>query len=125
MKTKAAERVKDNPQDLSEFRGTDNYYKNAYMLGMVYTDGVKHMAETRDAYWLIQYVYAKSNYIKALKGEPFLTIEMSVSDSSATIAITDGNDNILHTDEIEYTDYPDDGVCLWLVDGVLLLPSEY
>ena len=118
-------RFKDNPSDLAEFIGTEQYHKNANMVGMYYTDGVKHMAQSRDAYWLLHLIYIRSQHVKLIKQEPFITAEMSVEDDSAVLVFTDGNNNILHAEDIEYTDYPDEGVCLWLVDGILLLPSEY
>ena len=125
MKTSEAKRFKDNPSDLCQFNGSETIYRNAYMLGMNYTEGIKHMADTRDAYWLIQLTYVRAKNIKTLKDEPFITIELSVADDTAEIVFTDGNDNILYAEDIAYTDYPDDGVCMWLVDGILLLPSEY
>jgi hypothetical protein len=118
-------RFKDNPSDLNEFIGTEQYHKNANMVGMYYTDGVKHMAQSRDAYWLLNLIYIRSRHVKAISQEPFITAELSVEDDSAVLVFTDGNNNILHAEDIEYTDYPDEGVCLWLVDGILLLPSEY
>ena len=118
-------RLKDNPSDLNEFYGTENYYKNELTPDLRYTDGVKHVAKTRDAYWLLHLIYLRSKSIKAIMQEPFVTAELSVEDDSAVLVFTDGNDNILHAEDIEYTDYPDEGVCLWLVDGILLLPSEY
>lgn len=118
-------RFKDNPSDLNEFYGTEVYHHVSYMPDIRYTDGVEHMAETRDAYWLLHLIYLRSRNIKAIIQEPFVTAELSVEGDSAVLVFTDGNDNILHSEYIEHTDYPDDGVCLWLINGVLMLPSEY
>jgi hypothetical protein len=114
-----------NASDLMQFMGTENHYRNPSAAGIVYTDGVKHMSETRGAYWLLSLIAQRMKSVKALQQEPFITIEMIVQDSSAMIIYTDGNSNVLHTESIEYTDFSDDGVCLWLIDGVLILPSEY
>ena len=38
--------------DLSQFIGTENYYRHWTGHG-VYTDGVKYLAEKAGAYWLI------------------------------------------------------------------------
>jgi hypothetical protein len=122
---KEPKRFKDNPSDLAMYTGTEKYYKNSSLIGLRYTDGIKHMAESRDAYWLIQMAYNYSRFIPKLAKEPFVTIELSVDGDEAELVFTDGNDNILHVEDIPYTDYPDEGVCLWLIDGVLLLPSEY
>ena len=122
---KEPKRFKDNPSDLAMYTGTEKYYKNSSLIGLRYTDGIKHMAESRDAYWLIQMAYNYSRFIPKLAKELFVTIELSVDGDEAELVFTDGNDNILHVEDIPYTDYPDEGVCLWLIDGVLLLPSEY
>ena len=114
-----------NESDLMQFMGTENHYRNPSALGITYTDGVKHMSETRGAYWLLSLISQRAKSVKTLQEEPFITIEMIVQDSSAVIVYTDGNSNVLHTEAIEYTDFPDEGVCLWLIDGVLILPSEY
>jgi hypothetical protein len=125
MKTAEAKRFKDNPSDLCQFYGTEMYHRDPLMVNMVYTDGVQHVAETRQAYWLIMFIYARYVHMKVFKNEPFITIEMTTEDDTAEVVFTDGNNNILHVEEIGYTDYPDEGVCMWLVDGVLMLPSEY
>ncbi len=124
-KSENIKRFKSNPDDLEQFTSTGQYYTNPSMFDMYYTDGIKHMAKTRDAQWLLNLVYLRSKHVNVIKQEPFITAELSVEDDSAIIVFTDGNNKVLHAEDIEYTDYPDDGVCLWLIDGVLLLPSEY
>lgn len=127
MKTREIPRFKpkENPLDLTEFTGTETYYKQSFMFGMVYTDGVKYLMETRSCYWLLQTIYAVKNTSTILKGEPFLTCELSVDGDHAVLVFTDGNNNILQTEDIPYTDFQGNGVCLWYVDNVVLLPSEY
>jgi hypothetical protein len=125
MKTAEAKRFKDNPSDLCQFYGTEMWHRDPLMVNMVFTDGVKHVADTRQAYWLIMFIYARYVHMKVFKNEPFITIEMTTEDDTAEVVFTDGNNNILHVEEIDYTDYPDEGVCMWLIDGVLMLPSEY
>ena len=125
MKTAEAKRFKDNPSDLCQFYGTEMWHRDPLMVNMVFTDGVKHVADTRQAYWLIMFIYARYVHMKVFKNEPFITIEMTTEEDTAEVVFTDGNNNILHVEEIDYTDYPDEGVCMWLIDGVLMLPSEY
>jgi hypothetical protein len=125
MKTAEAKRFKDNPSDLCQFYGTEEWHRDPLMVNMVFTDGVKYVVESRQAYWLVMYIYARYVHVRALRDEPFITIEMTTEDDTAEVIFTDGNNNILHAEEIGYTDYPDAGVCMWLVNGVLMLPSEY
>jgi hypothetical protein len=38
--------------DLSHFTGTNQYYRH-WAMRLVYTDGVKYIADDADAYWLL------------------------------------------------------------------------
>lgn len=100
---------------------------------MVYTSGVRWMAETAKAYWLID---ACASWLpdKKLRGEEFIVFRLKVHpDNSATLTGDDGNGNILITQQIEYTDYAKAGEteCELYAVGtpgqptVLMLPSEY
>jgi hypothetical protein len=42
--------------DLLEFTGTENWYRHSLNRNVTYTDGVKFMAESAGAYWLIDEV---------------------------------------------------------------------
>ncbi len=37
----------------------------------------------------------------------------------------DGNDRLLLEKRIDYTDFPEPGIKLYVVDGVIMLPGEY
>lgn len=104
--------------DLNMFTGTGKYFK--HWLGIVYTDGVKYVAESAGAYWLIDLV---ASYRRK---EPFQVWELTVKNGKATATMReDSNEPILVCQEIAYTDFPLDYIKLYLIDGVLLLPSEY
>lgn len=106
--------------DLQQFIGTEQYYQH-WMRQLVFTDGVKYMAEAGGAYWLIDVI---ASYRRK---EPFQIWELNVNpDKSCVVTMQeDSNEPILITQEIPYTDFPLDGIQLWLIDGVLILPSEY
>ena len=42
-----------NAQDLSQFTGTENWYRHNLNTDILYTDGAKYVAETAGAYWLL------------------------------------------------------------------------
>ena len=115
----------ENANDLLLFTGTEQYYKNHSMPFMVYTDGVKHLFETRNAYWLGNQISANIKWCTPLRNQPFMSCELITESSEAVLVFTDGNHNILLSEEIPYTDFPDKGVCIWIVDNVIMLPSEY
>lgn len=107
-----------------QFNGTENYYKHE-LFNIKYTDGIKYLAEVADCYWLIDLV-ASYQYEPKFKDERFMVYHLKVNkDLSATVKISDGDENILGMQDIEYTDFPLSEIKLWFVDGILILPSEY
>ncbi len=111
--------------ELRQFTGTEQYYYNPLFKDFKYTDGVKFLAERAGAYWLLDYIFSNQPH-RSLKGETFQVWKIRVNqDDSATLTVEDGNDNVLTTFRIEYTDFPLEEFNLWLIDKVLILPSEY
>ncbi len=105
---------------LAQCIGTEQYWKNN-LLSFNYTDGVKFLHEACEAYWLL--IAISSHHRK----EPFQVWELKVNDNkSATLTMRedDGQPNLVEQ-RIQFTDFPLDGIKLYLIDGVLLLPSEY
>ena len=115
--------MKNANDELKQFTGTEHLYR--HFLGGLYTDGVKHMAETFKAYWLIDLVFSHQTNPR-LKVEEFQTWELNrIKDHQFLAACTDGNDNILCKQLIPFSDFRADQIKLFYCDGVLLLPSEY
>ena len=110
--------------ELMQFHGTEHIYKHSFDL-IHYTDGIKYLAEKADCYWLIDLIESYQFLHRYLK-EVFQVYELKVNDDkSAIITITDGNNHILDTQEIEFTDFPLPEIKVWVVDKILLLPNEY
>ncbi|MCA9398961.1 MAG: hypothetical protein KC618_04365 [Candidatus Omnitrophica bacterium] len=105
--------------ELNQFIGTEHYYR--HLLGFNYTDGVKFMAERGKAYWLID---AIASYKRR---EPFQVWTLKVNDDkSAVLEMREDSDKpALIKQEIPFTDFPLKFIELFLIDGVLLLTSEY
>lgn len=105
--------------DLCQFTGTEQYYK--HWLGINYTDGVKFMAERGKAYWLID---AIASYRRK---EPFQVWSLEVAeDKTAVLQMKEDSDKpALVRQEIPFTDFPLKKIEFFLIDGVLILPSEY
>lgn len=106
--------------DLSQFIGTEQYHQH-WMQQLVFTDGVKYMADAGRAFWLIDVV---ASYRRK---EPFQIWELKVKpDKSCIVTMKEDTDEPnLVKQEIPYTDFPLESIKLYLIDGVLLLPSEY
>jgi len=107
--------------ELKQFTGSDNFYRNK---GYVQTEGVTHLAEQAQAYWLIDYILSYQLDSK-FRLQPFQVWKMIVQDNSASVTVEDGNKNEIAKLTIEFTDFPLEEITLWLVDKTLLLPNEY
>jgi hypothetical protein len=113
-------------QTLAQFTGTENWYAHSFVKGFTYTDGVRWFASNAGesgAYWLIDLL--ATEFYPLLKTEPVLVITVSVENGAAVINATDGNERIIKTKKISYTDLQEGEWTYYLIDDVLLLPSEY
>ncbi len=105
--------------DLKQFTGTEHYYKH-WFGGYVYTDGVKYTEEVGKCSWLINAIFSYR------RTEPFQIWTLDKIGSKAVLTMKeDSNTPELVRQEIGYTDFPIDSIKLYLIDKVLLLPSEY
>ncbi len=114
--------------DLAQFTGTECYY--AHWLrsqngeSYKYTEGVQYLAEKAGAYWLLDAIFSYRRKESFQIWE--LLVATGASHKSATLTMKeDTGQPILVTQKIEFTDFPLTDVKLWLIDGVLILPSEY
>jgi hypothetical protein len=111
--------------ELAQFIGTTGYYRisNKTLL----TDGTHYLAERALCYWLM---HLFSSYLLELELEDwFVVLKLEIAGAKAKVTIEDGNDRILATQEIEYTDFAFPSITLYgCWDGenwVLMLPTEY
>ena len=122
--------------DLSQFYGSDVQYR--YKLPMTpelrMSEGVEYFAKEAGAFWFLDIVATEILPMSKKKDEYFVAIALAVTKRlGALIVASDGNDNDLYTKAIEYTDLPPNPngkgaakpYTFWLIDGVLILPSEY
>ena len=128
-----------NKEELSKLLahcvGTDDYHK--HLLGMLYTDGVKELAENAECYWLLD---AIASYQPKLRQNPRLRDfqlwllvvgnEHEFLKPKHDAVLTCWEDTpVLGVkpaviQEIEFTDFPLPEIKLYLENGVLFLPSE-
>lgn len=123
------------PGELSQFTGTEHYYRVSPIHGnLVLTDGVKYLCERAQCYWLVDIV---ASYQYTLTAEPFQvwTLAVDIHNMTGTVRCEDGNGNTLVIQNIEYTDFPiETGITLFLEEGgldpmgpvymILMLTSE-
>lgn len=113
--------------NLRQFTGTESYHKwNVFFRNFVLTDGAKYLAEEAGAYWLCD---AIASHYGSYKNEDFVVAKLEHGIEWWKLTLEDGNDKVLATQAIEYSDFPLDEIELYVIpqDGlrVILLPSEY
>jgi len=93
---------------------------------VLYTEGAQYVAEKAGAYWLLDEIALAQAYIPQVKAEPFQVWNLTVKpNSSATLVCEDGNGKGVYSKEIEFTDFPAQGIRFFVTDNVIMLPSEY
>jgi hypothetical protein len=113
-------------QELRNFIGTERYYR--LRRDLLVTDGVKHLAEQAECFWLLDLYWSHLLGIDHI-ANPFTVLKMTVQKSAAYVVIEDGNDNVLAQQFVEYTDFPLASIMLygcWAEqEWVVMLTSEY
>lgn len=111
--------------ELRHFCGSDQFYRNPLFKGYVYTEGVQHLAEQGECYWLIDYIFSHQ-LEPQLKAQPFQVWKIHVNEKDqAVFTVEDGNKEQVMQRHLGYADFPFQHFTLWLVDKTLMLPSEY
>ena len=116
--------------ELKQFYGTEKYYKITPFNDLVITDGVKHWAERVSGYWALTDFTALECYLLAKQDE----------DRFSLVEIVVDENNLCHfkaSHDIDQEPYwqakqkdllgliPQGVHKFYLIDNVLLLPSEY
>ncbi|WP_371375521.1 DUF6876 family protein [Sporomusa aerivorans] len=105
--------------------GTETHHKFSPIPGFpVITDGVLALAEAAGCYWLLAVIGSYQSNRKLDKAFQVWTLNVNTDNNSAVVR--GYNDTtLIVTQKIPYTDFPPREVKLYLIDGVILLPSEY
>jgi len=127
---------KELESELQGFCGSENFYRHP-MTGVIYTDGVKYLAEKAEAYWLIDTIASYQYTGAKCWDEEFQVWTLNVFGPHADLLCTDGDKGDgpveLARQTITFTDFP---VGVWRfylefgsLDGenihkILMLPSE-
>jgi hypothetical protein len=122
---------------LNQFTGTENYYRH-WTRRLVYTDGVKYLADEGGAYWLIDAI-ASYQGDKRITKHPlccdmqFWKLKREGENGAVLTCVPDSGLASIITQNIEFTDFPLEEVDVWVergsIDGktecmVAMLPSE-
>ncbi len=108
--------------ELNQFTGTENYYRN--FTGLLYTDGIKFLADKLGCYWLIDLVGSYQQRLRNI-GFQLWKIEVNEDNSAVVTCKEDTGRPDLVRQELPYTDFKIKELELYCINGVLLLKSEY
>ncbi|SDR59326.1 hypothetical protein SAMN05519103_06391 [Rhizobiales bacterium GAS113] len=111
---------------LQQFTGSEHWYRHGLVRDVLFTDGAKYVADAGGAYWLLDEIALAQRYEKAVAAEEFQHWRLTVkSDRTATLTCDDGNDNVVFSKEIEFTDFPLAEIRFYCAARTIMLPSEY
>ena len=111
-------------ESLAQFTGTEKYYS---YFNLKLTDGVYYLAKEGNCFWLLDIILS---YQPKYSQVPFQLWELNIDEAEdkRTAVVTmreDSGKKALVQQRIPYTDFPLDYIKLYVIDKVVLLPSEY
>lgn len=115
--------------DLAGFCGSAEAYRH-WTKRLIYTEGVKFMAERAEAYWLIDAI-ASYQPDKRIASRPdivaFQLWELAVTEDNKAVLTMRGDSDqpAIITQEIPFTDFPLKHIKFYVCNNTLMLPSEY
>jgi len=126
------------PSDLAQFTGSTTWFRHSFNRAVIYTEGVQHLMEHGEAYWLIDaiasHIGSKPFRKAAAKDERisllhFWKLAVKPDHTAVLEATADSGEPSFIKQEIEYTDFPLESVDVWAQNNgegfTLMLPSEY
>ncbi len=116
--------------ELARFQGSTQLYRLSTTEGR-YTEGVEHLAEHTNCYWLVQDACIIA--LELMQRTSFVTVdfirlsetEQKRTGFEASIKYTDGNGTLLQEQRYLMADFPFTEFRLFYVNGTLMLPGEY
>lgn len=106
-------------------KNNETYGYHPYFLHGIYTDGIKEMADIYKAHWLLDIVFTYQCEPK-ISAEKFQIWTINSKNGKAIVDMkTDTEQPAIVRRDIPLTDFPEGKLTMFLVDGVLFLPSEF
>jgi hypothetical protein len=110
---------------IRQAHGTSAYHKfSSFEHYPVATDGVIAVANAAECYWLLEII--GSHQTNKRLDPHFQVWKLVVNHENKSAIVSGYNDTtLIVTQEIAFTDFPLDELKLFLMDGIILLPSEH
>lgn len=118
-------KAKEVQDIINHATGTTHYYRFSSLPNFpVITDGVLAVAESAGCFWLLDVIGSYQHNPRLDKEFQVWKLEVNRDDNSGVVH--GYNDTaLIITQDIPYTDFPLDKITLYLIDRIILLPSEY
>ncbi len=111
--------------ELRQFTGSTEFYRH-FSHAIVYTEGVKFLAEHARVYWLIDLIASwQRRALKDVALREFQLWELRITSGKAVVVCLRDSEDEAFRQKLEFADSALDYVRLYLQDGVLMLPSEH
>ena len=104
--------------------GANSIHK--HLLGINVTSGAIELADKNNCYWLLD-VVCSHQLSRKVRAEGFQVWKLlkNAKGEGCKVICEDGNDNVVVTQKIPYTDFPLQTATVWLVNNLIMLPTEY
>jgi hypothetical protein len=113
---------------LGNFTGSQEWFRHSLNRSVLFTEGAKYVADEAKAYWLLDEI-ALTQMLPAVAKEEFQVWVLEVANNRGLLTCDDGNENIVYSKLIEFTDFPQPGIKFYVEcdheNKVILLPSEH
>ena len=106
--------------------GTFQHHRFSIIPQFVCTDGCIELAEAAGCYWLLDAIVSHQRNRKLDRQFQVWTLTVVQKKNRREAVLVGSNDDVpVVRQKIEFTDFPLESVKLYLIDNVVLLPSEY
>jgi hypothetical protein len=121
MSSKKIERKNANDLYL-ECNCSEQFYKHS--LGLIFTDGVATICDAEKCFWFLDICMSYNNANFRTQNEFQVWQLNRLAGDKFKVTCTDGNENILVTQIVPYSDFEQDDLTFYFTNNTLLLPSE-
>ena len=124
--------------ELAQFTGSTQWFRHEFNRAVIYTEGVRYLAEHGKAFWLIDAIASHLGSQELLEAADldtriglmhFWNLAVKPDHSATLKAIADSGEQPFIQQEIPFTNFPLDEVDIWAKNDAcqwtLLLPSEH
>jgi hypothetical protein len=126
MEIEMLKRAALDPIRLAQFTGSEHFFRHGLVCHIVFTEGVKYVADAAGAYWLLDEIALAQKFQQSVMAEDFQVWDLRVvADRSAVLVCGDRNGHEVCSKRIKWTDFSTPSIRFYVCNGTILLPCEY